>query len=148
IIIIQEVENYKIAIDGVDVDEWAKSVPDDGSVDEQTGSFDRVGISKSNKTVTTLKDSPALDDAIGFFETHHCVMPTNGLYKLHPGQASDLDWLECNMAGLFDLDPAHVLQLRPPDFEAYKSGMQPSVHLFLKRLSTLSLSLLQCETNL
>ncbi|CAJ1970178.1 unnamed protein product [Cylindrotheca closterium] len=90
--------------------------------------FDRVDIlTKSNTTVTTLKDSPALDDAIGFFETHHCVMPTNGLYKLHPGQASDLDWLECNMAGLFDLDPAHVPQLRPPDFEAYKSGRQPSV---------------------
>ncbi|CAJ1948671.1 unnamed protein product [Cylindrotheca closterium] len=107
----QEVKNHKIAKDGVDVDEWAKSVPDDGSA------------------VSTLKDSPALDDAIDFIESHHCVMATNGLYKLHPGQASDLDWLECNMAGLFDLDPAHVPQLRPPDFEAYKSGRQPSVLL-------------------
>ncbi|CAJ1933611.1 unnamed protein product [Cylindrotheca closterium] len=53
-------------------------------------------------------------------------MATNGLYKLHPGQASDLDWLECNMAGLFDLDPTHVPQLRPPDFEAYKSDRQPA----------------------
>ncbi|CAJ1938560.1 unnamed protein product [Cylindrotheca closterium] len=123
----QEVKNYEISIDGVDVDEWAKSVPDDGSAGERSP-FDRVDIlTKRNTTVTTLKDSPALDDAIGFFETHHCVMPTNGLYKLHPGQASDLDWLECNMAGLFDLDPAHVPQLRPPDFKAYKSGRQPSV---------------------
>ncbi|CAJ1955871.1 unnamed protein product [Cylindrotheca closterium] len=103
----QEVRNHQIAIDGVDVDEWAKSVPDDGSVDEQTGSFNRMIL------LISLKP--------------HCVVPTNGLYKVHPGQASDLDWLECNMAGLFDLDPAHVPQLRPPDFEAYKSGRQPSV---------------------
>ncbi|CAJ1952057.1 unnamed protein product [Cylindrotheca closterium] len=140
----QEVKNHKIAKDGVDVDEWAKSVPDNGSAGEQspfyrvdilddgsTGErspFDRVDIlTNSNTTVTTLKDSPAFNDAIGFIETHHCVMATNGLYKLHPGQASDLDWLECNMAGLFDLDPAHVPHFRPPDFEAYKSGRQPFV---------------------
>ncbi|CAJ1940700.1 unnamed protein product, partial [Cylindrotheca closterium] len=81
----------------------------------------------SNTTVTTLRDSPALDDAIDFFESHHCVMPTDGLYEVHPRQASDLDWFECNMAELLDLDPTYVTPVIPPEFEVYESHRRPSV---------------------
>ncbi|CAJ1928442.1 unnamed protein product, partial [Cylindrotheca closterium] len=118
----------------IDVDEWAKSIPDNGS-EEGERPFDRVGTLKSNTTVTTLRDSPALDDAIDFFESHHCVMPTDGLYEVHPRQASDLDWFECNMAELFDLDPTYVTPIIPPEFEVYESRRRPSV-LFVPEAPT------------
>ncbi|CAJ1934830.1 unnamed protein product [Cylindrotheca closterium] len=54
-------------------------------------------------------------------------MPTDGLYEVHPRQASDLDWFECNMAELFDLDPTYVTPVIPPEFEVYESHRRPSV---------------------
>src|SRR5210317_2076684 len=88
--------------------------------------FDNVGLLKNNKAVTTFKESK-LDQAIDFFETFNCVLPTDGLYEQFPRPSTNLDWFECNMIDIFDLQ--HVLEppLLPEQYEVYEARRRPSV---------------------
>jgi len=108
-----------------DLEAWAQSIPDDGS-EEGERPFDRAGMLKSNKTVTSLKES-TLEDAIDFFVSCNCVVPTDGLYESYsrniPG---GLDWFECNMVDLlYEFDQDFTTPIIPPEFEVYQTNLPP-----------------------
>ncbi|CAJ1950921.1 unnamed protein product [Cylindrotheca closterium] len=108
-----------------DMEEWAKSVPDYDSEDEERP-FDLVGVLKNNKAVTSFKESK-LDETIDYFENFNCVLPTDGLYKQHHRACEDLTWFECNMADLFGFGAAPEDSPIPECFEVYEACKRPSV---------------------
>ncbi|CAJ1946483.1 unnamed protein product, partial [Cylindrotheca closterium] len=109
-----------------DFEKWAESIPDDGS-EEGKRPFDRVGILKSNKTVTTLKDESLLDQALDFFKLFDYIAPTDGLYEVYERPDTDTDWFGCNMVDLFCPDSYFDNPPIPAAFEVNQSHRRPSV---------------------
>ncbi|CAJ1963334.1 unnamed protein product [Cylindrotheca closterium] len=108
-----------------DMEEWAKSVPDYNSEDEERP-FDLVGVLKNHKALTSFKE-PKLDGTIDYFENFNCVLPTDGLYEQCHRTSEDLTWFDCNMADLFGLDAAPEDSPIPECFEVYEACKRPSV---------------------
>ena len=96
--------------------------------------FNDVGILKSNKTVVALKNDSILEETIDYFESFDCTVPTDGIYEQIPCHSPNFDWIDCNLADLFGIDPNQPDPIIPPQFEVYEARKRPSA-LFVPELS-------------
>ena len=101
-----------------DIQTWSESIPN-YPPEEALRSFDRFGNLKS--TVMNLH-SPALDNALDYFESFDGSIPMSGMYEEYSRPPSTFDWFDANMLELngpellpYDPDPDIPLEYKVYD---------------------------------